>query len=93
MSNQKHHKGEIMPTLFTNLLEDNNLVATANDLLAEARNELHNLMQLRDDLEDEINCNEIKDPIITRLTNSMIPTLEKIDKLLYSAEKGNVYGK
>ena len=82
-----------MSPIFTNLLENNNLTKTANDALAEARNAIHNLMQLRDDLEDEIHCNEIEDPIIKNLTNSMIPTLEKIDKLLYFAEKGETYGR
>jgi hypothetical protein len=105
MSNPKHHKGEIMPThkrgpelksqkvIYTALLENDNLTKVANSNINKARNELHILMQLRDELEDEVRqfpndkCKEVRN-----LLWHICSQTESIEIYLNKAEKDMVYG-
>jgi hypothetical protein len=93
MSNPKHHKGGIMPTLFTSLLKNDNLTKVANSNITKARNELHILMQLRDELEDEVRqfpndkCKEVRN-----LLWHICSQTERIEIYLNKAEKDMVYG-
>ena len=52
---------------------------TMSENIDKARNELFQLMQLRDDIEDSITCD--KEALI--LLKGMIVHLERIEKLLY----------
>ena len=77
--------------IFTNLLENNNLTKIPNDPVLEARNELHALMQLRDDAEDSIPPDDVTKTGLM-LLNGMLVHLERMDKLLHSA-KEELYGR
>jgi transcriptional regulator len=94
MSNPKHHKGGIMSTLFTSLLENDNLTKVANSNITKARNELHILMQLRDELENEVRqfpndkCKEVRN-----LLWHICSQTENIEIYLNKAEKDMVYGR